>query len=182
MPRPSDRGRRHRLLRRRAVPWLISFAMLALFATASAAAETKRVLMLFSNESLLPAGVALGTSLQTNLKAGDPDRVEIFTETLDADRFPGPAHEARVESWLRDKYASIPLDLAIAIGPQALDFLIQRRTSLFGGIPLIFAGISESSLQRLSLPPDTTASPAVSIWCRRWSWRCDCSRMPGRSS
>jgi hypothetical protein len=34
-----------------------------LFATSSAAAETKRVLMLFSNESLLPAGVALGTSI-----------------------------------------------------------------------------------------------------------------------
>ena len=158
MRRASEPEGRDWLLRRGAVPWLrlISFAIWMLFATSSAAAETKRVLMLFSNESLLPAGVALGTSIQSSLTAGDPDRVEIFTETLDADRFPGPAHEARMESLLRDKYASIPLDLAIAIGPQALDFLIQRRTSLFAGIPLIFAGISESSLQRLSLPPDTT--------------------------
>jgi PAS domain S-box-containing protein len=156
MRRASESDSGHRRLRRRAAPCLISFAILTLFATASSAAETKQVLMLFSNESLLPAGVALGTSIQSSLKAGDPHRVEIFTETLDADRFPGPAHEARVEAWLRDKYASIPLDLAIAIGPQALDFLIQRRMSLFAGLPLIFAGISESSLQRLSLPPDTT--------------------------
>jgi hypothetical protein len=40
-----------------------------------------------------------------------------------------------MESWLRDKYASIPIDLAIAIGPQALDFLIQRRAALFAGVP-----------------------------------------------
>ena len=68
--------------------------------------------MLFSNDSLLPAGNALGSSFQRTLEAENPDRVEIFTEFLDADRFPGPAHEARMESLLRDKYASIPIDLA----------------------------------------------------------------------
>jgi hypothetical protein len=78
-----------------------------LVATSGAAAETKRVLMLFSNDSLLPASNALGASLQASLKAAAPDRVEVFTEFLDADRFPGPAHEARMESLLRDKYASI---------------------------------------------------------------------------
>ena len=108
---------RNRLLRRRAVPWLISFAILTLFTT-RAAAETKHVLMLFSNDSLLPAGNALGSSFQRTLEAENPDRVEIFTEFLDADRFPGPAHEARIASLLRAKYASIPTDLAIAIGPQ----------------------------------------------------------------
>jgi hypothetical protein len=34
----------------------------------------------------------------------------------------------------------------IALGPQALDFLSERRESLFAGTPLIFAGVSEASI------------------------------------
>jgi PAS domain S-box-containing protein len=135
---------------------LISFAILLLFATGSAAADTKHVLMLFSNDSLLPAGNAVASSLQRTLEANSPDRVEIFTEFLDADRFPGPAHTARMESLLRDKYASTPIDLLVAGGPQALDFLRERRESLFRGIPLIFAGISEASITQRGVPPNST--------------------------
>jgi hypothetical protein len=68
---------------------LISFAILLLFATGSAAAETKRVLMLFSNDSLLPAGNAISSSFRRSLEAEGPDRVEIFTEFLDATGFRG---------------------------------------------------------------------------------------------
>jgi PAS domain S-box-containing protein len=155
MRRAGEPESRDRQLWRRAVPWLTAFAILTLCAADGAAADTKRVLMLFSSESLLPASNALGTSLQTSLEAEDPDRVEIFTEFLDADRFPGPVHEASVESLLREKYGSISIDLAIAIGPQALNFLIQRRASLFPGIPLIFAGVTEVSL-RHGVPPNST--------------------------
>lgn len=139
---------------RGAMRWLrlMSLTIVMLFAADSAAAETRRVLMLFSNDSLLPVNNALDSSLQRTFDDENPDGVEIFTEFLDADRFPGPAHEARMESLLRDKYASIPIDLAIAIGPQALDFLSQRR-ALLPGTPLIFAGVSETGmLQRGALP------------------------------
>ena len=145
-----------RRLRRGAAPWLIAVAILTLLATSAAAADTKRVLMLFSNDSLLPAGDVISSSFRKSLEAESPDRVEIFTEFLDADRFPGPAHETRMESLLRDKYASMPIDLRIAIGPQALDFLIQRGASLFPGTPSIFAGVSETRLKQRSLPPNIT--------------------------
>ena len=182
MRRASESESRHRLLRRRAVPWLISFAILTLFATDGAAAETKHVLMLFSNDSLLPAGDALGSSFRSEPEAGDPNRVEIFTEFLDADRFPGPAHEARMESLLRDKYASIAIDLAIAIGPQALDFLIERRASLFARDALDLRRHQRGEHRAAGYCRRTApGSSAVSIRCRRWSWHCDCSRMAGRS-
>ncbi len=155
MGRTSEPDSRNRLLRRRAVPWLISFAILTLLAT-SAAADTKRFLMLFSNDSLLPAGNAVSSGFRGILEAENPDRFEVFTEFLDADRFPGRAQEARMESLLRDKYASIPIDLTIAIGPQALDFLSERRESLFPGTPLIFAGVSETSIEQQGVPPNST--------------------------
>ena len=155
MRRASEPDRRDRQLWRRAMPWLISIAVLAVIATNGAAADAKRVLMLFSNDSLLPAGNTVVSNFQRMLEAGSPDRVEIFTEFLDADRFPGPAHEARMESLLRDKYASIPIDLLVAGGPQALDFLSERRRSLFPGTPLIFAGVSEASIEQHGVPPNS---------------------------
>lgn len=136
--------------------WLMSLAIVMLCAMNSAAAETKRVLMLFSNDSLLPASNALGASVQASLKAGDPNRVEVFTEFLDADRFPGPEHAARMAALFREKCATIRIDLTIALGPQALDFLIQHCASPFPGAPLTFAGVSEASLARRSLPGNTT--------------------------
>ena len=156
MRRARGSERRDRQLWRRAVPWLISIAVLTVIAANGAAADTKRVLMLFSNDSLLPAGNAVASSFQRTLEAENPDGVEIFTEFLDADRFPGPAHEARMESLLRDKYASTPIDLAIAIGPQALGFLSQRRASLFPGTPLVFAGVGERGMQQRGAPPNST--------------------------
>lgn len=156
MRRASEGGRRDRLLRRRVVPWLVAVAILVLLTTSGAAADTQRALMLFSNDSLLPAGNAVASSFQRTLEAENPNGVEIFIEFLDADRFPGPAHEARIASLLRDKYASIPINLAIAIGPQALEFLSQRRASLFPGTPLIFAGINETSIAQQGLPPNST--------------------------
>jgi hypothetical protein len=147
---------RDRQLWRRTVPRLISIAVLTVIVTNGAAAETKNVLMLFSNDSLLPAGNAISSSFRSRLESENRDGVEVFTEFLDADRFPGPAHQARMESLLRDKYASTPIDLAIAIGPQALDFLSQRRQSLFPGTPLIFAGISETGIEQHGVPPHST--------------------------
>ena len=155
MGRASEPDRRDRQLWRRAVPWLISIAVLAAIATKGAAADTKRVLMLFSNDSLLPAGNAVVSNFQRTLEADSPDRVEIFTEFLDADRFPGPVHETRMESLLRDKYASIPIHLLVAGGPQAPDFLAQRRPSLSSDAPLIFTGISEAGLAQRGVPPNS---------------------------
>ena len=74
--------------------------------------------MLFSNDSLLPANNIPGSSIQRTFEAEDPDGVAIFTQFLDADRFPGEAHSAQIEALLRDKYAATPIDLAIAIGPR----------------------------------------------------------------
>jgi PAS domain S-box-containing protein len=157
MGRAREPERRDRLLRRRAVPWLIAVVILTLLATSAAPADTKRVLMLFSNDSLVPADDAVRSSFRRSLEGESPDGVEIFTEFLNADRFPGPAHEARMESLLRDKYASIPIDLRIAIGPQALDFLNRRREFLFPGTPLIFAAVSETTIKRLGgVPTNST--------------------------
>ena len=157
MGRASKAESRNRHIWRRAAPWWISFAILTLAATDGAAAETKRVLMLFSNDSLLPASNAIASSLQA---APWRPRIPIGSNSSPSSSMPtgfrGRRTRLRMESLLRDKYASIPIDLTIAIGPQALEFLSERRASLFPGTPLIFAGVSEAGLRQRGTPPNST--------------------------
>jgi signal transduction histidine kinase len=97
----------------------------------------------------------IDAALRRELKSHLSNGIDIFTEFLDAERFPGSEQAAIAEEYLRAKYAKRSLDLVIAAGPDALKFLMQRRASLFPGIPLIFGGVAEQTAQALSLPPET---------------------------
>ena len=155
MRHASRSGTRDQSVGRRTVAWLLALATLLLAATSSGSAARQRVLVLFSNDSLLPANMALGAAFQATLEAEHPDRIEIFTEFLDADRFPGRPHQARVEALLRAKYAAAAIDLVVAAGPQALDFLRRRRAWLFSDVPMVVTGISEASVEQDGLPPNS---------------------------
>ncbi len=113
----------------------------------------KQVLILHSNQSVLPATVISDGAIRRELQAHSPDMLNIFTEFLDTERFPGPEQAARTEAFLRNKYAGYNIDLLIATGPDALDFFAQRRNSLFAKAPLIFAQLSEDAVRARKLPP-----------------------------
>jgi PAS domain S-box-containing protein len=117
---------------------------------------TKRIVIIHSNESTLPASVLVDQSLRAAMQAGASYPLEFFSEFLDVVRFPEPPYLNRTAAFLRDKYADRPADLVVAVGPQALDFLSERRTSIFVTSPLIFAGISEESLRQRTLPSGVT--------------------------
>jgi PAS domain S-box-containing protein len=109
---------------------------------------TKRVLVLFPLDVLLPSSYLIGRSLEDALSSGG-ERFEVFTEFLDAARFPGPDHENDLTRVLRGKYASARLDLLIALGPESLDFLSRHRDSLFPDVPVVFSGVRGPAVPRL---------------------------------
>lgn len=78
--------------------------------------------------------------------AGLPFEVEVWTEFLDSKRKSGPAHEARMEETLREKYRSLPLDLVVSSDEEALQFLLKHRLELFGNVPVVFCGVSGPEL------------------------------------
>ena len=122
------------------------------------AQESKRVLLLFSNESLLPAGQALTGSIQSTLNAGTEEHLEFFPEYLDFVRFSEPGHEARMVEYLRGKYGSIRFDLTFAIGPEALSFTVEHRAELSLQAPVVFTGIREGTLRTTALPADVVGT------------------------
>jgi PAS domain S-box-containing protein len=114
-----------------------------------------RILMLFSNESTQPASEAVARGFRGAFDRALPDPQHFFTEFLDGTRFSGSEHEARMLAYLRDKYAGIEVDLVVAVGPMALTFLADRPGALFPAAPIVFVGVSETSLAR-GLPANAT--------------------------
>lgn len=110
-----------------------------------------RVLVLFSNERLLPANVEVDRAIRSTFQSEFRDPVEFYSEFLDGDRFPGYAERTR--DFLRDKYRERPPDLIIAGGSRALGFLMTFRENMLGGIPIIHLAVSQRSLPA-SFPDD----------------------------
>lgn len=90
------------------------------------------------------------------LQPDDSQDVAVFTEHLDALRFSGPRHEASVVRYLSERYADTPLDVVIALGPQSLDIMRKFGDQIARNVPVVYAGIRESSLQGVVLPPHFT--------------------------
>ncbi len=110
-----------------------------------------RVLLLFSNDRLLPANQEVERGLRRAFEEGSKtSSVDLFAEFLDAVRFPGPGQSAAMENFLRERHRDTPPVARIAIGPQALDFLMQRRDTLFPGTPIVFGGIDGRHIDSLT--------------------------------
>lgn len=138
------------------VAFLTGFALPCL-----AVAETPpRVLVLFSNDRLLPANQEMEKGLRRAFeKGGNTSSVDLYAEFLDAVRFPNPAQSAAMEEFLRIRHGDAPPDAWIALGAQALDFLMQRRDTLFPGTPIVVGGIDTSRIASLTDRRSVTGRP-----------------------
>jgi signal transduction histidine kinase len=145
---------------RRSATWVVAGLVAAIGQPAIAAVETRNVLVLYSNGRLLPVNVEGDRGLHQSVRAS-PDRpVMLFYEFLDAPRFGGPAFDQIVTAYLRGKYASRPPRVIVAVGQEALSFLLRHRAELFAQVPVVHAGIARPSLRSLSpLPTDVIGVP-----------------------
>lgn len=111
------------------------------------AAERPRILILFSNDRLLPANQELEKGMRRALadESGSPS-LDLFGEFLDAVRFPEAELGVGMERFLMERHQTKPPALIVSVGPQALEFLMQRRDSLFPGVPLVFGGVTGPQL------------------------------------
>lgn len=134
---------------------LLLAALMHADSTWAQAAPVRTVLVLFSNGRLLPANVEIDRSLAATV-ASHPDlRAELSVEFLDAPRFSGEAYAATMAAYLRDKYAAHSPQVIIAVGPEALDFVMSQREQLFVRSRVVHSSISKEGLQaRAPLPRD----------------------------
>lgn len=151
----------------RQVSWVLG--LMIMVATAGRAGEPPRVLILFSNDRLLPANQRYDGGIR---KALDPQGkqadVSFYSEFLDATRLGGAEREAAMEDYLSRRYEERPPHVLVALGPEALRFLLDRRKTLFPDVPLVFGGSSAEELEPIhslegvaGLPMELRLTPVV---------------------
>ena len=114
----------------------------------------RRVLVLYSDNRLLPANLQFDASLREALRPHDGEPIDYCSEFLDEVRFPAH-HQERMFDLLRAKYGENPPDVIVAFALPALDFCFRHRSQLFPQVPVVFARIGAD------VPPEPELGPRV---------------------
>ena len=75
--------------------------------------------------------------------------VEFYSESLDVFTSPERPSPEEIKNWLLKKYGDYNLDVVVAVGPDAIDFLSKNAQTIFPGVPIVICG---SSIQQASNP------------------------------
>jgi PAS domain S-box-containing protein len=143
----DDRSKPERCLRKLLFFRAAGLVILAL-AGVNAAGQTpalgqsRRVLVLYSDERLIPANIIVDEAIQAAFAADSRHRIELHSEFLDTARFPGEEQRQRQWVFFREKYQTRPPDIVIAVGGDAFTFLIERQAELFTGMPIVYCSIA----------------------------------------
>jgi signal transduction histidine kinase len=112
------------------------------------------VLIVDQSEPNAPWGLQFRAALLSNLKAGSPTPLVIYSEALDLGRFNGPQHEELLRTYLREKYWGKSIGVIIAHGATTLELLLRLRGEMWPSVPMVFGVVDASRLPRL--PTDVT--------------------------
>ena len=122
--------------------------------------ETKQLLVLYSNNRLLPANIAVDAGLRESIPSGREQSIQIFSEFLDEPQFGGDRYELAVSTYLREKYSARPPDAVLVVGDTTLAFMLRFRDRLFPSVPMVYAAVTQSMIQSIpNLPPDVVGVP-----------------------
>jgi signal transduction histidine kinase len=69
-------------------------------------------------------------------------QVEFYSESLDLASFPGTPSPEDEQDWLAKKYGDHQLDVVVAVGPGAIEFLSDYAQALFRDVPIVICGSS----------------------------------------
>ncbi|MFO1302093.1 MAG: ATP-binding protein [Burkholderiales bacterium] len=126
---------------------------------ATAESPAANVLVLFSNNRLLPANTEYDRGLNERDEGAPHPPVRFFSEFLDAAEFAGNEYEGKTAAYLKEKYAVAPPQVLVGTGPSALAFLLRHRAEMFPGVPIVHAAVERGFLKKLTLPRDVIGVP-----------------------
>jgi signal transduction histidine kinase len=115
--------------------------------------ETKRVLVLYSEEKAHPAHELTDQGIRTAFLSNKRFNVQLYTEYLDLSRFGGYAHVHAVADYLSHKYAGTEIDAIITVYPAAIDFLMHEEGKVFPGVPIVACEIIRDTAENLDRSP-----------------------------
>lgn len=140
---------------RKFLPWSLIFLLIFLalllankhLAAATPSKPAKTILLLYSYQSVLPANIGWDRAVRSALKGTDAQPLKCYTEFLDLAQFPDESYLRSLINLLQSKYASRTIDLLMAMGDLAFNFLLAHRDFLFPGVPIVFCAAEKHQVQ-----------------------------------
>jgi signal transduction histidine kinase len=157
------------------VPRLVTLVVLGLVMTGAAtappspdagtspASPPKRVLVIYDYARPTPAVLSHEQALTAGLRS-DADPVNVYTEYLNLTQLDHKSFPEETAAYLRAKYAPVPPDLLVLAGSRLLRFTLQRRDSLFPGVPIVFTGVERHAAADIVLPDDVSGVWVTPGW------------------
>jgi signal transduction histidine kinase len=131
-------------LAQRGIPFVASLVavlttgLLGLAAVAHAADHQKRVLLLFSTRRDAQFAIVAERTLPSLLAHDIRQGVDYYSEYIDSPRFSERRYQKAFHDFLRLKFEAQHIDLIIAVGSLAFEFLAHNRDTLFPSVPVVF--------------------------------------------
>ena len=120
----------------------------------------RRVVVLHSLPNDIPGLQELSTALNEGFAKVPGPPVDVIHEYTGLDRFSGGGYEPALLDLYNLKYRSKPVDLLVAVGPSALDFVVEHR--FLPGVPLVscYVPLRFVEAARVKRPDVAAAIPA----------------------
>jgi PAS domain S-box-containing protein len=123
-------------------------------------AQTPRqVLILYSHRHDLPMNQLLDPKLRASFQAGLGDRIEVYSEHINADSFPDRDGHKKLLEFLHHKYSPRGLDLIVAVASRALDAVQDNRDWFFPNTPVVYLCVTAAEARARSLRVGVTGIP-----------------------
>jgi signal transduction histidine kinase len=135
--------------------------LFALLAPADLPAEEVRprsILLLHQSELRGPFYYQIFDAFRAEVEAKPEPPTTIYAESFDLSRFGGESYDASLRQFLREKYRDKPIDVIVAVGSATLERVLDWRTELWPGIPVVFTLVERADFERLKPSPDVTGS------------------------
>jgi signal transduction histidine kinase len=137
---------------------LLAATLAPVLATSSALAEDAgsphRILIVSEGDSNQAAIVEIARGLHHGLDERSPTEFEMYSEFLDSARFPAADDLERIAGQLSAKYKQVKLEAVVTAGPVALKFMLDNRSRIAPGVPMLFGAVSDSTTSGAGFPPD----------------------------
>jgi len=145
------------------VAWLL--LLLANNVSPVLAAESPRRVFLLQGQSSSEAAIqATAESFRQRLKKRSSEDFEIDGNFLHLGRFQGAENENLLLQLLSAKFAKAKPDVIVAIGPEAVDFMIRHRDELALRIPVVYCCTPLLTTDAVGIPPDIPGVVNTSDW------------------
>ena len=120
----------------------------------AAAGPGKHVLVVRAESPDLRSGRIAQDAIESIVRSSVASPVEFYAETIDTGRFAGAQYERRLTDLFNEKYSTRPLDLVVALGGPAVEFVVRQR-ALFPNTPLLLGMIERRSFAPAMLSRET---------------------------